>query len=93
LPTSTVGDYLKRAEAAGIGWPSPDGQGEKELLQLAEHYGTAIIPARSKKPCDKAKVEAGVQVAERQILAALRDQRFFNVGQLNAAIIRPDVRG
>jgi len=34
MPTSTVGDYLKRAEAAGIGWPLPEGQGEKELLQL-----------------------------------------------------------
>src|SRR5713226_3194618 len=34
LPTSTVGDYLKRAEAAGISWPLPEGQSEKELLQL-----------------------------------------------------------
>ena len=34
LPTSTVGDYLKRAEAAGISWPLPQGQSEKELLQL-----------------------------------------------------------
>ena len=53
---------------------------------MAEHFGTVIIPARSKKPRDKAKVEAGVQIAERQILAALRDQRFFSVGELNAAI-------
>jgi hypothetical protein len=53
---------------------------------MAEHYGTVIVPARIKKPRDKAKVEVGVQIAERQILAALRDQRFFNVGQLNAAI-------
>src|SRR6266702_8566460 len=34
LPTSTVGDYLKRAEAAAISWPLPEGQTEKELLQL-----------------------------------------------------------
>src|SRR5260370_33668630 len=34
LPTSTVGDYLKRAEAAGISWPVPEGPREKELLQL-----------------------------------------------------------
>jgi transposase len=54
--------------------------------EMAEHYGTVIVPARIKKPRDKAKVEVGVQIAERQILAALRDQRFFNVGQLNAAI-------
>jgi hypothetical protein len=54
--------------------------------ELAEHYGTVIIPARIKKPRDKAKAEAGVQIAERQILAALRDQRFFTVAELNAAI-------
>jgi len=54
--------------------------------EMAEHYGTVIVPARIRKPRDKAKVEVGVQIAERQILAALRDQRFFNVGQLNAAI-------
>jgi len=58
----------------------------RSYQEMAEHYGTAIIPARSKKPRDKAKVEVGVQIAERQILAALRDQRFFSVGELNAAI-------
>ena len=52
---------------------------------MAEHYGTVIIPARVKKPRDKSKVETGVQIAERQILAALRDQRFFSVVELNAA--------
>ncbi|RML41991.1 putative transposase, partial [Pseudomonas savastanoi pv. glycinea] len=38
---------------------------------LAEHYGVAVSPARSRKPGDKAKVEVGVQVVERWILAAL----------------------
>lgn len=54
--------------------------------EMAEHYGTVIIPARIKKPRDKAKVETGVQISERQILAVLRDQRFFSVGALNQAI-------
>jgi transposase len=54
--------------------------------EMAEHYGTVIIPARAKKPRDKAKAEVGVQIAERQILAVLRDQRFFSVGALNQAI-------
>lgn len=54
--------------------------------EVAQHYGTVILPARPKKPRDKAKVETGVQIAQRQILAALRDLRFFNVGQLNEAI-------
>jgi len=53
---------------------------------MAEHYGTAILPARPKEPRDKAKVENGVLIAERQILAVLRDQRFFSVGQLNQSI-------
>ncbi len=58
----------------------------RSYQELAEHYGTVIIPGRIKKPRDKAKVEGGVLIVERQILAPLRDQRFFNVAQLNAAI-------
>ena len=54
--------------------------------EMANHYGTVILPARIKKPRDKAKVETGVQIAERQILAPLRDQRFFNVGEINRAL-------
>jgi transposase len=58
----------------------------RSYQEMAEHYGTVVIPGRIKKPRDKAKVEGAVLIAERQILAALRDQRFFNVGELNAAI-------
>ena len=58
----------------------------RSYQEMAEHYGTVIIPARIKKPRDKAKVETGVQIAERQILAVLRDRRFFNVDELNQAI-------
>ena len=58
----------------------------RSYQEMAEHYGTVIIPARIKKPRDKSKVETGVQIAERQILAALRDRRFFHVGELNQAI-------
>lgn len=53
---------------------------------LARHYGTAIIPARVRKPRDKAKVEGGVLIVERWILAALRNQTFFTLPDLNAAI-------
>jgi len=56
--------------------------------ELAAHYGTVVLPARVRKPQDKAKVEAGVQHAERRILAVLRDQRFFSLAELNAAIRR-----
>jgi transposase len=54
--------------------------------ELAEHYGFAVIPARPYKPRDKAKVEAGVQVAQRWIIAALRHRRFFDLASLNEAI-------
>jgi transposase len=53
---------------------------------LAAHYGTAILPARVRRPRDKAKVEAGVLVVERWILARLRHQRFTSLAALNAAI-------
>ena len=52
----------------------------------AEHYGTVIIPARVRKPRDKAKVEVGVLIVERWILAALRHRTFFSLAELNGAI-------
>lgn len=54
--------------------------------EMAEHYGAVVIPARPRRPRDKAKVEGGVLIAERQILAALRDRTFFDVVGVNAAI-------
>ena len=54
--------------------------------EMARHYGTVIIPARILKPKDKAKVESAVQVAERWILAALRNHTFFSIVELNQAI-------
>ena len=53
---------------------------------MAEHYGCAILPARVRKPKDKAKVEKGVQDVERRILAALRHRTFFSLAELNQAI-------
>ena len=54
--------------------------------EMAAHYGTAIIPARPYKPRDKAKVEVGVQIVERWIMAALRKERFTSLADLNEAI-------
>jgi transposase len=54
--------------------------------ELAQHYGTAVVPARPRKPRDKAKVEGGVLIAQRWILASLRNRRFFHLEELNAAI-------
>lgn len=54
--------------------------------ELAEHYGTVIIPARVAKPRDKAKVESGVLQVERWVLAPLRHRTFFSLPELNDAI-------
>ena len=54
--------------------------------ELAMHYGVAVLPARPRKPRDKAKVEVGVQIVQRWIVAALRHRRFFSLVELNAAI-------
>jgi transposase len=54
--------------------------------EMAMHYGVAVLPARPYKPRDKAKVENGVQVVQRWIVAALRHRRFFSLAELNAAI-------
>lgn len=54
--------------------------------EMAAHYGTVIIPARVRKPRDKAKAEVGVQIVERWIIAALRNRTFFSLIELNKAI-------
>jgi transposase len=63
---------------------------EPEVNRLVEefcaHYGTTVLPARPAHPRDKPKVEVGVQVVERWILARLRQRTFFSLAQLNAAI-------
>jgi transposase len=58
----------------------------RTYADMARHYGTAIVPARPYKPRDKAKVEVGVQVVGRWILARLRHRRFFSLADFNAAI-------
>ncbi len=58
----------------------------RTYCDLARHYDTAVVPARPYKPRDKSKVEVAVQIAERWILAALRNRQFFSLSELNAAI-------
>lgn len=53
---------------------------------MAEHYGCAVLPARPHSPKDKAKVEVGVLIAKRWILAVLRKRTFYGLAELNAAI-------
>jgi transposase len=55
-------------------------------LAMASHYSVAVIPARPFRPTDKAKVESGVLIVQRWILARLRNRQFFSLAELNAAI-------
>lgn len=54
--------------------------------EMCDHYGVAVLPARPAHPRDKPKVEVGVQIVERWILARLRNRRFFSLAELNEAI-------
>lgn len=83
VPAAVVPDNLRSAVSRAHRY-------EPELNpsyhDFAEHYGVAILPARVRKPRDKAKVEVGVLLVERWILARLRHRTFFSLGELNAAI-------
>lgn len=58
----------------------------KSYQEMAEHYGTAILPARVRTPKDKATVEGSVGNISTFILAAIRNQRFFSLRELNEVI-------
>jgi len=58
----------------------------RSYAEMAAHYSTTILPARPYRPRDKAKVEVGVQIATRFIIAKLRNRQFFSLATLNAAI-------
>ena len=83
VPRQIVPDNL-RAGVLRANWYEPGIN--PTYRDLAAHYGTAILPTRVRHPRDKAKVEVGVLVVERWILARLRHQRFFSLVELNAAI-------
>src|SRR5712691_8040693 len=61
-------------------------QVNRTYAEMAAHYGTAVLPTRPRRPRDKAKVEAAVLIIERWILARLRNQRFYSLAELNAAM-------
>lgn len=82
-PEVVVPDNLK----AGVTKPCRYEPGVNLAYQeMAEHYGVAVVPARVRKPRDKAKAESGVQNVERWILARLRNQTFFSLSDLNKSI-------
>src|ERR1700761_3549664 len=58
----------------------------RTYADMAAHYDTAVLPARPRRPRDKAKVEAAVLIVERWLLGRLRHRRFYSLAELNAAI-------
>jgi transposase len=83
VPGQVVPDNLKSGVVKACLY---DPEINRTYADMAAHYGTAIVPARPRKPRDKAKVEVAVQVVERWILARLRNRRFFSLAELNQAI-------
>lgn len=82
-PRAIVPDQLKSAVAKACRY---DPGVQRTTAELGRYYDTTILPARPKSPRDKAKVEAGVQVAERWLLARIRNETFTSLGALNARL-------
>jgi transposase len=85
VPELVVPDNLKAGVTQAHRWEPEENPTNSDL---ARHYGFAILPARPRRPRDKAKVEAAVLVAERWILAVLRHRRFSSLAQV-AEAVRP----
>ena len=83
VPEIVVPDNLKAAVTRAHRY---EPELNRTYADLAHHYGVAVIPARAAKPRDKAKVEVGVQVVERWIVARLRHHIFFALAEVHAAI-------
>lgn len=79
-----VPDNCKTAVVHNGGWK--DQQLNETYQELAEHYGTAIIPARVRTPKDKPNAEGTVGNISTWITAALRNEQFFSLNELNRAI-------
>jgi hypothetical protein len=58
----------------------------RTYADMAAHYGTAILPARPRRPRDKAKVEQAALIVERWLLGRLRHRTFYSLAEVNAAI-------
>jgi len=83
VPKAAVPDNLK----AGITKPSRYEPGVNRTYQeFADHYGFVVLPARVRRPRDKAKVEAAVGIVSRFVLGRMRNRRFFSLVELNEAV-------
>lgn len=83
VPNALVPDQLRSAVSEPC---ASEPTIQRTMAAMAAHYGTAVVPARPGKARDKAKVEAGVLVAQRWILARLRNETHFSIESLNGRI-------
>ncbi|MEO8798294.1 MAG: IS21 family transposase [Polyangiaceae bacterium] len=92
VPRAIVPDQLKSAVIKACRY---DPGLQRTTAELGRYYETTILPARPKSPRDKAKVEVGVQIAERWLLARIRNETFSSLGALNArlAVLIADING
>lgn len=84
VPSLLIPDNLKSAIKDSCKY---DPVSNPAYAEMAQHYNTAILPARAYKPKDKANVECGVLIVERWIMARLRKNKFYSLEALNSAIM------
>jgi transposase len=84
-PRAIVPDNCKTAVKKALRY---DPQFNRSYSDFAEAYSLAVLPARVRKPRDKAAVEQGVLMAERAVLGGLRNAKFFSLAELNGAIAK-----
>lgn len=85
VPAAIVPDNLKSAVIKSNKYEPTINE---TFADFAEHYCTSILPARAYRPRDKALVEGAVKIIYTRIYAALRDQTFFSMEELNQAILK-----
>lgn len=83
VPEVLVPDQLRSAVRGPCRY---DPDTNRTFHELAVHYGTTVLPARPRKPKDKAKVETAVLIAQRWIIAKIRNETFYSLGELNVRI-------
>ena len=83
VPSVVVPDNLRAAVSRAHRY---EPELNRTYADLAQHYGFAVLPARVARPRDKAKVEVGVQIVERWMLARLRHYTFFALAEVNTAL-------
>jgi len=83
VPSLIVPDNLSSAVSHACRY---DPDANPAYAEWAAFYGTAIMPARVRRPRDKSPVESGVNGVEQRILAKLRNRTFFSLTELNQAI-------